>query len=133
MTEHPSEAEIQTLIEQIDERPWTVGEYEFRGGSDESFTVTLTLDWVGEEPTQNDDVETFSTMQWDNRRTVKSIVAELEGNYYEDDYGEGAPVAAILDRAEEIGMDRDTAANEIETLRRQGDVYEPMKDHLRSV
>jgi hypothetical protein len=128
MKDYPSEAEIQTLIEQIDEQPWSVDGYEFRGGSDESFTVTLTLDWVGEEPTQNVDADLFSDTHQDGRRTVKAIVGELE-----DDYDEGAPVAAILDRAEEIGMDRDTAENELETLRRQGDVYEPTTDHLRSV
>jgi hypothetical protein len=133
MTEYPSEAEIQTLIEQIDEQPWSVDGYEFAGGSEQTFTVTFAVEWVGEEPTPSDYVETFSTMQSDDRRTVKAIVGELEDNYYEDDYGEGAPVEAILDRAEEIGMDRDTAANELETLRRQGDVYEPMTDHVREV
>jgi replicative DNA helicase Mcm len=74
------------------------------------------------------DADLFSDTHQDGRRTVKAIVGELE-----DDYDEGAPVAAILDRAEEIGMDRDTAENELETLRRQGDVYEPTTDHLRSV
>jgi hypothetical protein len=127
MTEYPSEAEIQTLIEQINEQPWSVDGYEFAGGSDESFTVTLTLDWVGEESTPSDNVETFSTMQSDDRRTVKAIVAELENNH------EGAPVSAVLNLAEEIGMDRDTAENELETLRRQGDVYEPTAHHLREV
>jgi replicative DNA helicase Mcm len=128
MTEYPSKAQIRKLVEQIDEQPWSVDGYDFQGGSDESFTVTLTLKWVGEEPTQNVDADLFSDTHQDGRRTVKAIVGELE-----DDYDEGAPVAAILDRAEEIGMDRDTAANELETLRRQGDVYEPMTDHLREV
>jgi hypothetical protein len=128
MTEYPSEAEIQTLIEQIDEQPWSVDGYEFRGGSDESFTVTLTLDWVGEESTPIGDADLFSDTHQDGCRTVQAIVGELEG-----DYDEGAPVASILDHAEEIGMDRDTAENELETLRRQGDVYEPTTDHLRSV
>jgi hypothetical protein len=128
MTEYPSEAEIQTLIEQIDEQPWSVGGYEFRGGSDESFTVTFAVEWVGEESTPIGDADLFSDTHQDGRRTVQAIVGELEG-----DYDEGAPVAAILDRAEEIGMNRGTAANELETLRRQGDVYEPTTDHLRSV
>jgi len=128
MTEYPSKAQIRKLVEQIDEQPWSVGEYEFAGGSEQTFTVTLTLDWVGEEPTPIEEVETFSTMQSDDRRTVKAIVGELE-----DDYDEGAPVEAILDRAEGIGMDRDTAANELETLRRRGDVYEPTDEHLREV
>jgi DNA replicative helicase MCM subunit Mcm2 (Cdc46/Mcm family) len=127
MTEYPSEAEIQTLIEQIDERPWSVDGYEFAGGSEQTFTVTFAVEWVGEEPTTSDDVETFSTMQSDDRRTVKAIVAELENNH------EGAPVSAVLNLAEEIGMDRDTAENELDTLRRQGDVYEPTAHHLRSV
>jgi replicative DNA helicase Mcm len=128
MTEYPSEAEIQTLIEQIDERPWSVDGYEFAGGSEQTFTVTFAVEWVGEESTQSVDADLFSDTHQDSRRTVKAIVGELE-----DDYDEGAPVASILDRAEEIGMDRDTAENELETLRRQGDVYEPTTDHLRSV
>jgi len=128
MTEYPSKAEIQTLIEQIDEQPWSVDGYDFQGGSDESFTVTFAVEWVGEEPTQSVDADLFSDTHQDSRRTVKAIIGELE-----DDYDEGAPVEAILDRAEEIGMDRGTAANELETLRRQGDVYEPTTDHLRSV
>jgi len=128
MAEYPNEAEIQTLIEQIDEQPWSVDGYEFAGGSDESFTVTFAVEWVGEEPTQSVDADLFSDTHQDGRRTVKAIVAKLE-----DDYDEGAPVAAILNRAEEIGMDRDTAADELETLRRQGDVYEPTTDYLRVV
>jgi len=128
MTEYPSEAEIQTLIEQIDEQPWSVDGYEFAGGSEQTFTVTFAVEWVGEEPTPIGDADLFSDTHHDSRRTVQAIVAEIE-----DDYDEGAPVAAILDRAEEIGMDRDTAENELDTLRRQGDVYEPTTDHLRSV
>ena len=128
MTEYPSEAEIQTLIEQIDEQPWSVNGYEFAGGSEQTFTVTFAVEWVGEEPTQNVDADLFSDTHQDSRRTLKAVVGELE-----DDYDEGAPVEAILGYAEGIGMDRDTAANEIETLRRQGDVYEPTTDHLRSV
>jgi DNA replicative helicase MCM subunit Mcm2 (Cdc46/Mcm family) len=128
MTEYPSEAEIQTLIEQIDEQPWSVDGYEFAGGSEQTFTVTFAVEWVGEEPTPIEEVDLSTTTQSDDRRTVKSIVAELE------DFGDvGAPIAEVLDRAEEIGMDRDTAASELETLRRQGDVYEPATDHLREV
>jgi DNA replicative helicase MCM subunit Mcm2 (Cdc46/Mcm family) len=127
MTEYPSEAEIQTLIEQIDERPWSVDGYEFAGGSEQTFTVTFAVEWVGEESTQSGDADLFSDTHQDSRRTLKAIVAELENNH------EGAPVSAVLNLAEEIGMDRDTAENELDTLRRQGDVYEPTAHHLRSV
>jgi len=128
MTEYPSEAEIQTLIEQIDEQPWSVDGYEFAGGSEESFTVTLTLDWVGEEATPIEDVDLSSTEQRDRINKIKSIVTTLEA-----DYDEGAPIETILNRAEADGIDRDAAEREIDKLRRQGDVYEPTTDHLRLV
>ena len=128
MTEYPSEAEIQTLAEQIDEQPWSVDGYEFAGGSEESFTVTLTLDWVGEEATPIEDVDLSSTEQRDRINKIKSIVTTLEA-----DYDEGAPIETILNRAEADGIDRDAAEREIDKLRRQGDVYEPTTDHLRLV
>jgi len=128
MTEHPSEAEIQTLAEQIDERPWDVEGYEFEGGSDESFTVTLTLEWIGEEPTPIEDVNVSSTTQRDRIKTTKSIVAELEA-----EHDEGAPIEVVFERAGEEGLDHLDAKHEIEKLRKQGDVYEPTDGYLRVV
>jgi len=39
----------------------------------------------------------------------------------------------VLDRAEEIGMDADMAEHEIEKLKEKGELYQPNKDHLRSI
>ena len=38
----------------------------------------------------------------------------------------------VLERAEDVGMDRSKAEHEIEKLRRQGEVYEPSSGHLRT-
>jgi len=38
----------------------------------------------------------------------------------------------VLDRAEETGTERSKAEHELEKLRRQGEVYEPQTDHLRT-
>jgi len=124
MTEYPSEAEIQTLIEQIDERPWSVDGYEFAGGSEESFTVTLTLDWVGGDAMSG----TEMLEERADLNKIKSIVTALES-----EHDEGAPIETILDRAEAEGIDREIAEDAIDTFRRQGDVYEPTTDHLRLV
>ena len=69
-----------------------------------------------------------SKSQRDRIKNIKSLIAEIE-----TEYDEGAPIETILDRAEEIGMERSQAEHEIEKLRRQGDVYEPTTDHLRTV
>jgi len=69
-----------------------------------------------------------SKTQRDRIKNVKSLIGEIES-----EYDEGAPIETILDRAEEVGMERSQAEHEIEKLRRQGDVYEPTTDHLRTV
>ena len=69
-----------------------------------------------------------SKSQRDRIKNIKGIIEELEG-----EYDDGAPVEEVLDRAEEVGMERDDAEHEIEKLRRQGDVYEPKQDHLRTL
>jgi replicative DNA helicase Mcm len=69
-----------------------------------------------------------SKSQRDRIKNIKSLIAEIE-----TEYDEGAPIETILDRAEEMGMERSQAEHEIEKLRRQGDVYEPTTDHLRTV
>jgi len=76
-----------------------------------------------------DVVETgTSKSQRDRIKGIKDIITETE-----EEYEEGAPVEEVLDRAEETGMERSKAEHEIEKLRRQGDVYEPTADHLRTV
>ncbi|PSQ23790.1 AAA family ATPase [Halobacteriales archaeon QS_9_67_17] len=69
-----------------------------------------------------------SKSQRDRIKNIKGIIDELE-----DEYQDGAPIDEVYDRAEKAGMDRDKAEHEIEKLRRQGDIYEPTTDHLRTV
>ncbi|MGN8217952.1 LAGLIDADG family homing endonuclease [Halococcus morrhuae DSM 1307] len=68
-----------------------------------------------------------SKTQRDRVKNMKALIGELE-----NEYDSGAPVEEVLDRAEETGMERSQAEHEIEKLRRQGEVYEPQTDHLRT-
>ena len=75
-----------------------------------------------------DIVETgTSKTQRDRIRTLKQLISEIE-----EEYDEGAPVDEVLDRLDEIGMERSTAEQEIENLKKKGEVYEPSLDHLRT-
>ena len=69
-----------------------------------------------------------SKSQRDRIKNIKSLISEVE-----EEYDEGAPREEVLDRAEEMGMERSKAEHEIEKLRQKGDVYEPQTDHLRTV
>ena len=68
-----------------------------------------------------------SKTQRDRVKNIRSLIAEIE-----DEYDEGAPVDVVLDRAEEVGMERSKAEHEIEKLMQKGEVYEPSTDHLRT-
>ncbi|EMA54921.1 LAGLIDADG family homing endonuclease [Halococcus salifodinae] len=75
-----------------------------------------------------DIVETgTSKTQRDRIKNVKALIAEIE-----EEYDAGAPIEEVLDRAEETGTERSKAEHELEKLRRQGEVYEPQTDHLRT-
>ncbi len=74
-----------------------------------------------------DVVETGTSKSHRDRiKNIKGLIEEIER-----EYEEGAPVEEVLDRADEIGMDRSKAENEIEKLRTKGEVYEPSQGHLR--
>ncbi|SEH36804.1 intein C-terminal splicing region/intein N-terminal splicing region [Halopenitus malekzadehii] len=75
-----------------------------------------------------DVVETgTSKSQRDRIKNLKTLIADIE-----EDYEEGAPVEEVIDRADEVGMDPSKAEDEIEKLRRKGEVYEPTQNHLRT-
>ncbi|WP_256685420.1 LAGLIDADG family homing endonuclease [Halococcus qingdaonensis] len=75
-----------------------------------------------------DIVETgTSKSQRDRIKNMKALITDIE-----DEYDAGAPIEEVLDRAEETGMERSKAEHELEKLRRQGEVYEPQTDHLRT-
>ncbi|MDY6818474.1 MAG: ATP-binding protein [Halobacteriales archaeon] len=64
------------------------------------------------------------------RDRIKNLLDLIET--IEDEYQEGAPIEEVLSRADEIGMEQSKAEHEIEKLKRQGEVYEPSTDHLRT-
>ncbi len=68
-----------------------------------------------------------SKTQRDRIKNLKQLIADIEG-----DYEEGAPVEEVLARAKEINLDESKAEQEIEKLRRKGEVYEPRQNHLRT-
>ncbi|GAA0458489.1 ATPase [Halococcus dombrowskii] len=68
-----------------------------------------------------------SKTQRDRVKNMKALITDIE-----DEYDAGAPIEEVLDRAEETGMERSKAEHELEKLRRQGEVYEPQTDHLRT-
>ncbi|MDS0297464.1 ATP-binding protein [Halogeometricum sp. S1BR25-6] len=76
-----------------------------------------------------DIVETgTSKNQRDRIKNLKALINELE-----DEYEGGAPVDEVLARAEaELNLSEGKAEQEIESLRRKGEVYEPRTDHLRT-
>ncbi|EMA53105.1 minichromosome maintenance protein MCM [Halococcus thailandensis] len=75
-----------------------------------------------------DIVETgTSKSQRDRIKNMKALITDIE-----DEYDAAAPIEEVLDRAEETGMERSKAEHELEKLRRQGEVYEPQTDHLRT-
>jgi len=76
-----------------------------------------------------DIVETgTSKTQRDRIKDLKSLIKDLE-----NEYDEGAPVSEVLSQAaSELGLDEPKAENEIEKLRRQGELYTPKQDYLRT-
>jgi len=68
-----------------------------------------------------------SKTQRDRVKNLRSLIQEIE-----QDYEEGAPVEEVLERAEDIGMERSKAEHEIQKLKQKGEVYEPKTDHLRT-
>ncbi|PSQ25670.1 AAA family ATPase [Halobacteriales archaeon QS_8_65_32] len=75
-----------------------------------------------------DVVETgTSKSQRDRIKNVKALIQDVGS-----EYDEGAPVEEVLERADEVGLDRGKAEHEIEQLKRRGEVYEPRTDHLRT-
>jgi replicative DNA helicase Mcm len=75
-----------------------------------------------------DVVETgTSKAQRDRIKTVKTIIEELEL-----EYEEGAPVDEVLELLKKDGMPEAKAEDEIENLRKKGEVYEPVQGHLRA-
>lgn len=74
-----------------------------------------------------DVIETGQTAtQRDRVRAITTLIEEIAA-----EHDDGAPREAVLDAAEENGLDRQKAADEIDRLRDQGEVYTPQTDHYR--
>jgi len=76
-----------------------------------------------------DIVETgTSKNQRDRIKNLKHLIEELE-----EEYEEGAPVEEVLNRAgDDLGLEESKAEDEIENLRRKGELYEPRQGYLRT-
>jgi replicative DNA helicase Mcm len=95
--------------------------------------VRSCLEAIGVDPETGefdaDVIETGrSKTQRDRIKNLKGLISTLEG-----EFENGAPLDEVLDRAEtELGLDRSKAEDELEKLRRKGEVYEPHQGHLRT-
>jgi replicative DNA helicase Mcm len=65
--------------------------------------------------------------QKDRRKALKSIIRELQP----DDSNQGAEVENVLDAADDEGMIRSVCEDELETLRKAGELYEPITGEVR--
>ncbi len=75
-----------------------------------------------------DVVETgTSKSERDLIKTIKELISDVE-----EEHDHGAPIEEVLERAGEAGMDADQVESKIESLRRKGELYSPMQDHLRT-
>lgn len=73
------------------------------------------------------DAEVVETGVSKQPANLKGVIAEVA-----EEYEKGAPIEVVLQRATEIGLDATKAEQEIEKLRRKGEVYEQHQDHLRT-
>jgi len=113
---------LHEIEAQIADTNWTIDERVFSSGEWNGQTATLELEY---------DPEVDLTIVEDDsvRHTVKTIVAQVA-----DRYPSGARLNEVISRAvEELDIEPEAARDEIEQLRRQGDVYEPNTDRLRVV
>ena len=96
--------------------------------------TTASLDQVGRDPETGEfDIDVIesgtSQSQRDRIKGIKEIIETIS-----DDTDDGkAPMDEILELAEEHGMEPEKAHDEIDSLRRRGELIEPEKDHFRLV
>ncbi|AZH23860.1 LAGLIDADG family homing endonuclease [Haloplanus aerogenes] len=71
-----------------------------------------------------------SKSQRDRIKSIKDVIETVDAEYE----GEaGAPIDAIVERAEAEGIDEDKVMDQIEQLRRKGDLYSPKQDQYKVV
>ena len=69
-----------------------------------------------------------SDVQRDRVMGLKDFIEAVE-----DEHDEGAPVAEVREQAVEAGLNEDKFDHELLKLKKQGKVYEPAEDRLRSI
>ena len=85
---------------------------------------------VQEEMNYDQDLVETGTVTRRSKREyegLKPAILDIEG-----EHEKGVPIEAILNAAEENGIERDEARDELENLREQGEVYEPQSDRFRT-
>ncbi|MHC1611350.1 MAG: minichromosome maintenance protein MCM [Candidatus Methanospirareceae archaeon] len=82
-------------------------------------TGRLDVDWVAVGTTKS---------RRDRARSIREIIKELE-----DEYGEEVPIDAVLDLAEEKGMERERAEEIIDAMRRDGILFSPESGVIKFV
>jgi replicative DNA helicase Mcm len=94
-----------------------------------------TLEAIGVDPETGDfDADVVETgtskSQRDRIKGIKEIIQEVDAEYEEEP---GAPIDAIVEYADDAGIDEDSVNEELDNLRRKGDVYSPATDQYKVV
>jgi hypothetical protein len=67
-----------------------------------------------------------------DRVSIRTEVLETI-NHFESAYGEDTPTDYVITELSDQGYERSDILEEIDTLRRKGEIYEPTRDHVRVV
>lgn len=121
MSEQPDHTNILDQLEQID--GWSIDDWEFVDGNNRTQTLSIELERIGQF-----DGSVVTAEQSRRARTIKDVIANLER---END--EGAPIDEVLNVAvNEHDWNDERVKENIEKLRRLGEVYEPIEGKLRT-
>ncbi|QLD90504.1 minichromosome maintenance protein MCM [Natronomonas salina] len=71
-----------------------------------------------------------SKSQRDRAKTLLNIIEELQEEYEDEP---GAPVDAVVERAQEAGVDESKAEHRISEFKKRGDIYEPQNGFVRMI
>ncbi|PSQ38790.1 hypothetical protein BRD13_05545, partial [Halobacteriales archaeon SW_5_70_135] len=87
---------------------------------------------VGVDPESGDfDADVVETgtskTQRDRIQNIRTLISEIQ-----DEYDVGAPIDVVTERGEDLNMDRQKIEHEIEKLKKQGELYQPDNDHVRT-
>jgi len=116
---------ISEIVELADSHEnWEIDDWEFESGRYSGSALTLTLSWSACEERS---VIKEGTKQAERVKNLLDIVAKLEG-----DFDKGVPVDVVVEAAEEVGITTEEAAQEVETLKQKGEIYQPHAGRVRT-